>query len=335
MQYGLPDQAKQTDTILKKLWNAIKSFARVLFGRDFAVNHLEVISRVRNADYAFGNYDVREDFGKSLYKTDPKAQEAEAQMEAVRKQYESREQWMKAPNGKPTKLNERQWLQARTPAFKEWFGDWLNDPKNASKVVDENGEPMVVYRGRQPSSMRDRGAHAFRDGRSYWTSKKELAEVYASSSGAMGEPGNTPFADYSGQDLPDGYAGVYSVFLSIRKAEKINVDGGHIDDIKVSALSSQARDDVSSYFKRHRWDWPRETLNTLQLGAWIDESSSKDVPRVQIFFKVGVESPTSHEADINCGSTHAPHITNAMDELGQAARLHRALRGGITKSGCH
>ena len=32
--------------------------------------------------------------------------------------------FMKAPNGKPTNLNEQQWLQVRTKAFKEWFGDW-------------------------------------------------------------------------------------------------------------------------------------------------------------------------------------------------------------------
>ncbi len=25
--------------------------------------------------------------------------------------------------------------------------DWENDPASASKVVDENGEPMVVYHG--------------------------------------------------------------------------------------------------------------------------------------------------------------------------------------------
>ena len=53
--------------------------------------------------------------------------------------------FMKAPNGKPTHLDEHQWLQVRTKAFKNWFGDWENDPKNASKVVDENGEPLVVY----------------------------------------------------------------------------------------------------------------------------------------------------------------------------------------------
>ncbi|WP_373835406.1 LPD38 domain-containing protein [Bacteroides heparinolyticus] len=32
--------------------------------------------------------------------------------------------FMKAPNGRPTKLNEHQWLQVRTDAFKKWFGDW-------------------------------------------------------------------------------------------------------------------------------------------------------------------------------------------------------------------
>lgn len=34
-----------------------------------------------------------------------------------------------------------------TAAFKEWFGDWENDPKNASKVVNENGTPKIVYHG--------------------------------------------------------------------------------------------------------------------------------------------------------------------------------------------
>ena len=32
--------------------------------------------------------------------------------------------FMKAPNGKDTNLTESQWLQVRTKAFKEWFGDW-------------------------------------------------------------------------------------------------------------------------------------------------------------------------------------------------------------------
>ena len=50
-----------------------------------------------------------------------------------------------APNGKPSNLTEKQYAQVRTKAFKDWFGDWENNPSQASKVVDENGEPLVVY----------------------------------------------------------------------------------------------------------------------------------------------------------------------------------------------
>lgn len=53
--------------------------------------------------------------------------------------------YMTAPNGEKTKLNAEQWVTVRTTNFKNWFGDWENDPDNASKVVDENGEPMVMY----------------------------------------------------------------------------------------------------------------------------------------------------------------------------------------------
>jgi hypothetical protein len=50
-----------------------------------------------------------------------------------------------APNGKPSNLNAEQYKLVRSKAFMGWFGEWINDPANASKVVDENGEPLVVY----------------------------------------------------------------------------------------------------------------------------------------------------------------------------------------------
>ena len=31
--------------------------------------------------------------------------------------------------------------------FKRWFGDWQSNPKRASKVVDKEGKPLVVYHG--------------------------------------------------------------------------------------------------------------------------------------------------------------------------------------------
>lgn len=52
-----------------------------------------------------------------------------------------------APNGKKSNLNEALWRTVRTPQFLNWFGDWINRPERASKVVDENGEPLVVFSG--------------------------------------------------------------------------------------------------------------------------------------------------------------------------------------------
>lgn len=61
--------------------------------------------------------------------------------------YEKGGEVLLAPNGKPSNLTPEQWHLVRTPEFKAWFGDWINEPENASKVVDENGEPLVVYHG--------------------------------------------------------------------------------------------------------------------------------------------------------------------------------------------
>ena len=85
-----------------------------------------------------------EEVKKNIYNTTD-FQENQEQMQAIREKYEGTDKWMKAPNGSDTNLTEEQWLQVRTPNFKEWFGDWENDAENAYKIVDENGEPKVMY----------------------------------------------------------------------------------------------------------------------------------------------------------------------------------------------
>ena len=57
---------------------------------------------------------------------------------------QSRKQIDLAPNGNPSNLTPEQYKLVRTPAFKNWFGNWETDPENSSKVVDENGEPLPV-----------------------------------------------------------------------------------------------------------------------------------------------------------------------------------------------
>ncbi len=74
--------------------------------------------------------------------------EAAAQFKETERAYGGREAYDRAKAAGKTKLNYGQWVQVRTPNFKAWFGDWEDDPENASKVVDSaTGEPMVVYHG--------------------------------------------------------------------------------------------------------------------------------------------------------------------------------------------
>ncbi len=85
-----------------------------------------------------------------------------------------------APNGQPTRLTEKQWAQSRTKAFLAWFGDWLHDPANSSKTLDENGEPIVLYHGgsfdiRRSPSVFDGVPHV--DG-IFFSDSTELAKSY-------------------------------------------------------------------------------------------------------------------------------------------------------------
>ena len=69
------------------------------------------------------------------------------EMDSIKAAAQADGTFMKAPNGKATNLSEEQWLLVRTPNFLRYFGDWINDPAGASKILDNNGEPAVVFHG--------------------------------------------------------------------------------------------------------------------------------------------------------------------------------------------
>ena len=48
----------------------------------------------------------------------------ENELQLVKEKYWNTDEWMKAPDGTPTKLTEHQWLIAHSEPFKKWFGDW-------------------------------------------------------------------------------------------------------------------------------------------------------------------------------------------------------------------
>lgn len=60
----------------------------------------------------------------------------------------TKEHYNQAKENGETELTFHQWKQVRSPEFKAWFGDWENDPENASKVINpRTGEPLEVYHG--------------------------------------------------------------------------------------------------------------------------------------------------------------------------------------------
>ena len=101
---------------------------------------------VRNGVAAYD--DTTADAGNNQDVLFQSATEEARQFEETAAQYGGEAAYEQAKADGETVLTYRQWVQVRTPAFKEWFGDWENDPDNASKVVNpKTGEPLVVYHG--------------------------------------------------------------------------------------------------------------------------------------------------------------------------------------------
>lgn len=135
----------------------------------------------------------------------------------------------KAPNGAQSKLfndllrltngNRKEAIRLKSKiygnSFKEWFGDWQNDPENASKIVDKNGEPLIVYHGGQ------KGINVFlnRDENPNYEKTKHQGYRAKDRVGIY-------FSEYKG--VAEGYAStykkedreVYAVFLNIRNPLK-------------------------------------------------------------------------------------------------------------------
>jgi ADP-ribose pyrophosphatase YjhB (NUDIX family) len=85
--------------------------------------------------------------------------------------------FMLAPNGKKSNLTPEQWKLVRTPEFKAWFGDFELSPETSSKVVDENGEPLVVWHGTK-SKFYEFTKSSY-NGWYFFTDDKERAEMVA------------------------------------------------------------------------------------------------------------------------------------------------------------
>lgn len=85
-----------------------------------------------------------------------------------------------------TKINTKFENVTQTQQFKRWFGDWQNHLETASKVVNEDGTPKVMYRGGNDNIYvfdRKKSKYSNLYGRGfYFTDSKSHAEQYGATS---------------------------------------------------------------------------------------------------------------------------------------------------------
>jgi hypothetical protein len=81
-----------------------------------------------------------------------------------------------APNGKPSNLTPEQYKLVRTPAFKEWFGDWENDRENSGKVSGITKEPVVFYHSTKSNFLSKKGENIFKNPPFFFSYKKDVSD---------------------------------------------------------------------------------------------------------------------------------------------------------------
>lgn len=126
--------------------------------------------------------------------------------------------------------------------FKRWFGDWENDKNGSSKIVDEDGKPMVVYHGTLDYGFEAFDMNALNDRGGAWFSKGEGVPRYY-----IGQRIDD-ILDFEGEEedgfdmtdeewdsfLKDKYGiskGIYEVYLNIRNPFIVPSEFDQVDEV--------------------------------------------------------------------------------------------------------
>jgi hypothetical protein len=95
----------------------------------------------------------------------------------IREYLNEQQEVLLAPNGNKSNLSKNLYNYVRTDEFKKWFGDWENNPNSSSKIVDENGEPMLVFHGTE-NTFQDFDRKELRLNYFYFAKKQDYASRF-------------------------------------------------------------------------------------------------------------------------------------------------------------
>lgn len=190
--------------------------------------------------------------------------------------------------------------------FKRWFGDWQNHPESASKVVNADGTPKVVYHGTNAefnTFQQENGAYFFSESRDYAESMADerrgnrVIEAYLK----MKNP-------YTVKLLPGQFTDNIAEASVIRYAKEHGNDGvifeydGSKEDLAYdkfyvvfdSAQIKSATDNIGTFDKTNpdirfsasaRQASERDKQNLETVSAMLDDGSGRGVFKDAVFLR--------------------------------------------------
>ena len=130
------------------LFRKVKNFIKDITGQEYVIDKL--FYDINNGKYASIN--------PSNVSSRQEVLREDEELATIKNKAIANGTFMKAPNGKPTHLDEHQWLQVRTKAFKDWFGDW-------EKGLTIKQDNKSYYRGQYDEPILDKDGNLILKGK--------------------------------------------------------------------------------------------------------------------------------------------------------------------------
>lgn len=215
-------------------------------------------------------------------------------------------------NAKPANSKISEWAAKRfknpahAKAFTEWFGD--------SKVVDENGEPLVVYHGTGDTikefdlDHKNRGDAGWLGTGVYMTSSTSLAESYANMK--SGNPNILPL-----------YVKIENPYYATRD------DKNRLQEIEYEQGREAARKAADEWTNDLKLKGHDGVILKLKPGAF---DNGKSVQEVVSFNTSSVKSATGNQGTFDPSN---PKITMSLDATGHEHKGKGEGGGQFTKGG--
>lgn len=177
---------------------------------------------------------------------------------------------------------------------------------NCSKIVDENGEPLVVYHGspndninifkHHPDKAQKVGGRGTGTEGFYFTPKKEYAKKYK--------------AEHLMRNPDTSKGKIYEVFLNIRNLGTFDTNNTKLENVDISSFYNMQEND-RAFFESLGYDG-------LQLGNILNNRNNKR-PEIVVFDNNQIKSATDN---IGTFDVKNPDIRYAQTELITAAEIY-------------